>query len=54
MNDQKNGWGKMIYNNDKNPDVYEGYWVNGMRHGEGQYRFFNGDLYKGFWINDKK
>jgi hypothetical protein len=33
MNDEKNGWGKMSYSNDKNPDIYEGYWVNGLRHG---------------------
>jgi hypothetical protein len=44
----------MTYNNDKNPDIYEGTWLNGVRHGEGEYRFFNGDVYKGFWVNDKK
>lgn len=54
LNDEKNGWGKMIYSNDKNPDVYEGSWVNGMRNGQGEYLFFNGDSYKGFWVNDKK
>lgn len=44
----------MIYSNDKNPDVYEGSWANGMRNGQGEYLFFNGDSYKGFWVNDKK
>ena len=54
MHDEKNGWGKMTYNNDKNPDFYEGHWVNGLRHGEGVYNFFNGDMYQGSWTNDKK
>ena len=37
-----------------NQDEYEGGWKNGLREGEGEYRYNNGDHYRGSWVRDKK
>lgn len=34
-------------------DVYEGDFVNGVRHGQGKYHFSNGDMYAGEWCDDE-
>lgn len=34
-------------------DLYEGYWLNGKRHGKGIYRWNNGETYNGDWKNDR-
>ncbi len=33
----------------KNKEVYEGDFLNGIKEGEGKYRFKNGDCYVGSW-----
>lgn len=34
--------------------VYNGFWKNDKREGEGKMEYANGDVYIGFWKNDKK
>ena len=33
--------------------LYEGYWQNNMRNGEGRYIQAKGNVYEGSWLNDK-
>ena len=33
---------------------YNGFWENGMRHGEGVFRYVNGDIYSGWWKHGEK
>ena len=35
-------------------EMYEGYWSQGRRHGEGQYLYKNGDLYNGEWSHNRR
>ena len=53
-----NGYGLYVW---PNGDTYEGFWINGKRHGKGTFTydlgtFVNGrrarDIKKGEWIND--
>ena len=37
----------------ENNSVYEGQWLNNLRHGAGRQLWENGALYEGFWENDK-
>jgi hypothetical protein len=60
-NDEKNGKGSMLYaavaskeTGESSQDYYEGGWRNGLREGEGEYRYGNGDLYRGGWVRDRK
>lgn len=46
---QKNGRGKMIYNNG---DTYDGEWINNKKHGRGIMIYKNMDTYDGSWEND--
>jgi hypothetical protein len=50
-----NGTGTMIYDNG---DIYEGEWIDGLRHGNGIFTTYNEDgevaTYNGNWENDKK
>ena len=40
------GRGKLIW---KDGSIYEGNWVNDMKHGYGIMKYENGDIYKGEW-----
>jgi hypothetical protein len=44
------GIGRRIYNN----GVYEGNFVNGLRHGHGRLDWSDGSWYDGNWINDRR
>jgi hypothetical protein len=46
-----NGFGAMSYTN---KDYYEGFWMNGFKHGLGVYYYANGDKYAGEWYLGKK
>ncbi|CAD8090597.1 unnamed protein product [Paramecium sonneborni] len=49
--DIQNGRGRKVY---ENGFVYEGDWLNGMRHGNGTLKDFNLDIvYQGQWLNDQ-
>ena len=41
----------MVY---ENGDIYEGDFSNGMKQGQGIYRYRNGDTYEGRFVDDKK
>ena len=48
--DLPNGKGLMIYSN---KDQYAGFWLNGKRHGYGEFSFPDGRIiYEGMWEND--
>ena len=40
--------------NYSNGDYYSGEFVNGVKEGEGLYKYYNGDEYRGSWSNDMK
>jgi len=44
---KREGIGIMIYTKGR---VYEGYWENDKRHGEGYERFANGNIYIGGYV----
>ena len=46
-----NGAGRCIYYDSKGrqTDVFVGEFVNGIKHGYGEYRWANGVVYKGSW-----
>jgi len=46
--------GKGKYINEKEGVEYEGYWKNGLRHGEGTLKYNNGSVYIGEWEEGKK
>ena len=46
-----NSLGTYFYDNG---DLYEGYWNNDKREGEGKCDYADGDNYKGEWKDDKK
>ena len=46
----ENGTGTMNYTS----GTYYGAWENGLRHGEGSYKWTNGDVYSGDWKDDKR
>jgi len=48
--DCENGTGTMNYTS----GTYFGAWKNGLRHGEGSYKWTNGDVYSGNWEDDKR
>ena len=33
--------------------IYKGEWLNGVRHGKGEYKLVDGTVYKGDWAYDK-
>lgn len=46
----KDGLGIMHYQNES---VYEGYWIMGVRHGNGRLIHRNGDCFQGEWKDDQ-
>ena len=46
--DCQNGWGKWQFDN----GYYDGFWVNGKKHGYGLYSWDEFGTYVGFWNND--
>ncbi len=42
--------GRGTFHYEPSGDVYAGHWLRGMRHGYGEYTWFNGNTYKGDWI----
>mmetsp|Transcript_19379 Transcript_19379/g.33030 ORF Transcript_19379/g.33030 Transcript_19379/m.33030 type:complete len:268 (+) Transcript_19379:48-851(+) len=49
-NGEPHGRGRWTYSN----GFYEGEWKNGLRHGEGMYKWTDGSSYSGQWKDDKK
>lgn len=49
--DYVNGYGSCTF---ENGDIYEGFFLNGMRNGPGIYKYKNGTVYMGNWLNDAK
>jgi len=45
----KSGPGKISY---KDGSVYEGNYIEGLKHGQGIQRSSDGSIYEGFWEND--
>jgi len=35
-------------------DFYDGDWINGLKTGQGLYKFSNGDTYEGQWLKEKR
>ena len=46
------GIGKLIFL--KTGGIYEGMFLNGVRHGKGKHTWKNGDVYEGEWVEDKR
>ena len=46
--DCNNGWGKWQFDN----GYYDGFWVDGNKHGYGLYSWDESGIYVGFWNND--
>lgn len=38
----------------ENGAVFEGWWMNGMRHGLGRIIYANQEMYYGLWVDDDK
>ena len=54
-NNTQDGFGYMQwYKGNSKFSSYEGYWQNGIMHGNGNYKFFNGEEYRGMFINSKR
>lgn len=34
--------------------MYDGYFHQGKKEGQGTYKYYNGDIYIGEWVSDKK
>ena len=49
---KRNGGGKMILKNEGT--CYDGEWVDGLKHGEGELDYGNGKVYTGQWSEDLK
>lgn len=47
---QREGYGVMVYRKNR---IYEGQWLNDVRHGKGYERYSNGNTYEGNFINGK-
>jgi hypothetical protein len=44
----------IIYRGVYKGNSYDGYWVNGKRHGKGKFTFEDGAIYTGEWENDER
>ena len=48
----KHGYG--VFKWKKSADIYEGYWQDNLRNGQGEYIHSDGSIYRGEWLNDLK
>jgi len=48
----RHGYG--VYRWKKTNDIYEGYWEDNLRNGNGEYLYSDGSIYRGQWKNDSK